>query len=101
MKKSNKVKLPRYRDYRSKALKDSSFKKAFLDPDEDVFIQIAHSILTLRRAAGMTQGELARKIGTSQQAIARIESLDYKGHTLSTLSKLADAFKKRVSIQFV
>lgn len=101
MKKSNKTKLPRYRDYRRKALKDSAFKKAFQEPDEDVFIHIAHSILTLRKAAGITQGELARRIGTSQQAIARIESLDYKGHTLSTLSKLADAFKKRVSVQFV
>lgn len=101
MKKSNKVKLPRYRDYRNKALKDLGFKRVFSEPDEDVFIQIAHSILTLRKAAGMTQGELAKKVGTSQQAIARIESLDYRGHSLSTLSKLADAFKKRVSIQFV
>jgi DNA-binding XRE family transcriptional regulator len=101
VKKSTKAKLPRYRDYRKKALADAAFKKAFQEPDEDVFIQIAHTILTLRRAAGMTQGELAKKIGTSQQAIARIESLDYKGHSLTTLSKLADAFKKHVSIQFV
>jgi len=101
VKKSNKVSLPRYRDYRNKALKDPVFKKAFQEPDEDVFIQIAHSILTLRREAGMTQAELARKVGTSQQAIARIESLDYRGHSLATLSKLADAFKKRVTVQFV
>lgn len=101
MKKTNRAKLPSYKDYRRKALKDANFKKAFLEPDDDVFIHIAHSILTLRRSAKMTQGELAKRIGTSQQAIARIESLDYKGHSLTTLSKLAEAFNKRVTIQFV
>ena len=40
-------------------------------------------------------------MGTSQQAISRIESGKYEGFTLKTLEKIAEATGMRVKIEFV
>ena len=39
----------------------------------------------------MSQRELARRMGTSQQAVARLERGDYNGCTVRTLERVADA----------
>jgi ribosome-binding protein aMBF1 (putative translation factor) len=44
-----------------------------------------------REEAGLTQQELADKIGTQPSAISRIEDADYDGHSMDTLQKVADA----------
>lgn len=45
--------------------------------------------------------ELAELMGTSQQAISRIESGNYEGFTLKTLEKIAEATGTQVRIEFV
>jgi len=40
-------------------------------------------------------------MGTSQQAILRIESGEYEGFTLKTLEKVAEATGMKVKIDFV
>ena len=55
-------------------------------------------IYAARTAAGLTQKELARRIGTSQSVIARLEDADYKGHSLSMLRRIADALDLAVDI---
>ncbi|HBW19619.1 MAG: helix-turn-helix domain-containing protein [Streptosporangiaceae bacterium] len=47
--------------------------------------QLAELVYTLRTRAGLTQTELARRMGTTQSSIARIES----GGSLPTLDMLA------------
>jgi ribosome-binding protein aMBF1 (putative translation factor) len=47
--------------------------------------QLAELIYTLRTRAGLTQTELARRMGTTQSSIARIEG----GGSLPTLDMLA------------
>ena len=47
--------------------------------------QLAALVYTLRTRAGLTQTELARRMGTTQSSIARIES----GGSLPTLDMLA------------
>lgn len=91
----------RYRKWREKALQDKAVRKAYDRADDDPFIDVAHQLLMLRNKAGWTQTRLAEAIGTSQQAVARLESLDYRGHSLSTLEKIAEAFHKRLRVQFV
>ncbi|OGR60640.1 MAG: hypothetical protein A2X36_04875 [Elusimicrobia bacterium GWA2_69_24] len=91
----------RYRKWREQALKDGDVRKAYEDVDDDPFIEVAHQMLRLRKKAGWTQKQLALAIGTSQQAIARLESLDYRGHSLTTLEKIAEAFHKKLRVQFV
>jgi len=90
-----------YKKWREKALRDQDVRKAYEAADEDPFIEVAHQLLQLRKKAGWTQKQTAKIIGTSQQAIARLESLDYRGHSLSTLEKIAAAFHKKLHIEFV
>jgi transcriptional regulator with XRE-family HTH domain len=52
-------------------------------------------------AAGLTQQQLAERIGTTPSVISRLESADYRGHSLSMLRRIADALGKRVELRFV
>ena len=52
-----------------------------------------------RQAQGLTQKDLARKIGSSQSAIARIEDADYTAFKLSTIQRIAAALSRRVEIR--
>lgn len=62
---------------------------------------VARQILALRREAGLTQRELAARIGTKHSVISRLESDDYEGHSLSMLRRIAAALGQRVEIRFV
>lgn len=55
----------------------------------------------LRQEEGLTQAELAEKIGTTASVISRIEDADYDGHSVETLRRIAKALKRRLDIRFV
>ncbi|MHC4607963.1 MAG: helix-turn-helix transcriptional regulator, partial [Planctomycetota bacterium] len=59
-----------------------------------------YRIHQLRKKLGLTQAELARKMRTKQQAIARLERGDYEGFTLRTLQRIAEATKTELVIDF-
>ena len=61
---------------------------------------MAHQIVLLRENLGISQAELARRMGTKQQTISRLESGDYEGFTLKTLMKIAEATKTQVVVTF-
>ena len=96
-----KMKLTTYEDYMRRALKSPSFRKALAEPDEDPFLEVAYRLIALREKLGLTQAQLADKIGISQQGLARLESMNYKGHTLQSLNKIARACGKKLRINFV
>jgi ribosome-binding protein aMBF1 (putative translation factor) len=62
---------------------------------------VARRIVQLRTAAGFSQRELARLVGTTPSVICRLEDADYKGHSLTMLRRIATALKQRVEIRFV
>ncbi len=64
-------------------------------------LRAALAIYEARTAAEISQAELARRVGTTQSAIARLESADYKGHTLRMLDRIAAALGQRVELTFV
>ena len=43
----------------------------------------------MREGAGLTQTELAKKVGTTQSVIARLEDSEYTGHSLTMLARVA------------
>ena len=43
----------------------------------------------MRDSAGWTQTELAKRVGTTQSVIARLESAEYTGHSLVKLERIA------------
>jgi DNA-binding XRE family transcriptional regulator len=72
-----------------KQLSKKEFRKEY-DLLEEEFL-IAKEVIRLRLEANLTQKELAKKIGTSQPAIARLESGAYKNLSLSFLNKVGKA----------
>ncbi len=62
--------------------------------------RVAQLIYDARTAAGLTQAQLAKLIGTSQPAIARLEDADYEGHSLSMLQRIAAALHRPLQISF-
>jgi DNA-binding XRE family transcriptional regulator len=80
-------------------MKDPEFKKHY--QEEKQSLMLAMKIAELRNQKGLSQQELAKLMGTSQQAISRIESGEYEGFTLKTLEKIAEATGMRVKIEFV
>ncbi len=63
--------------------------------------EIARQIRDLRTAAGLTQTQLAKLIGTTASAICRLEDADYEGHSLAMLRRIGGALNRRVEIRFV
>ncbi|MBW6487023.1 MAG: helix-turn-helix transcriptional regulator [Syntrophobacterales bacterium] len=80
-------------------MEDPEFKKHY--QEERQALKLAMKIAELRDLKGLSQQELAKLMGTSQQAISRIESGEYEGFTLKTLEKIAEATGMRVKIEFV
>lgn len=63
--------------------------------------EIASQIFTLRAKAGISQRELAARVGTTASVICRLEDADYEGHSLSMLRRIAGALGKQVKIRFI
>jgi transcriptional regulator with XRE-family HTH domain len=68
---------------------------------EQANLDVAREIYELRIKAKLSQAELARKVGTTQSVISRLEDADYDGHSLAMLRRIAAALEKRVGIRFV
>jgi DNA-binding XRE family transcriptional regulator len=80
-------------------LKDPEFRAHY--QEERQALILAMKIAKLREKKGLSQQQMANLMGTSQQAISRIESGDYEGFTLKTLEKIAGATGTRVKIEFI
>jgi ribosome-binding protein aMBF1 (putative translation factor) len=63
--------------------------------------QLARRIFELRTRAGLSQRQLAERVGTSASAICRLEDADYEGHSLPVLKRIAEALGRRLEIRFV
>ncbi|MDR2892801.1 MAG: helix-turn-helix domain-containing protein [Deltaproteobacteria bacterium] len=81
-----------------KMLENPEFAAAWEEAREE--FAIAREIIRTRVAAGMSQKELAEKIGTTQSVIARLES---GAHTpsVSTLKRVAEATHAKLRIELV
>lgn len=83
--------------YLAEQLNDRAFAERFEKAGQawDVALRIA----ALRQEAGLSQKELARRVGTSQQQISRLESPSYEGHSLSMLRRVAEALHATVRVE--
>jgi transcriptional regulator with XRE-family HTH domain len=74
------------------------FSEGYADSFQDAYV--ATQIKVLREQNKWTQADLALKIGTTQTAISRIENVNYSAWNISTLKKLARAFRVRLKVSF-
>lgn len=72
-----------------RARKSTVYRKAFERTLHQ--IDLALLIREMREDAGLTQKELAKKIGTTQSVIARLEDAEYTGHSLTMIERIATA----------
>ncbi len=84
-----------FSSFKAEMLKDSKIKKEYdaLGPRFDVI----QAIISKRIKEGLTQAELAKRIGTHQSAIARLESGSFNP-TISYLQQIASAVGGRLRI---
>jgi ribosome-binding protein aMBF1 (putative translation factor) len=62
---------------------------------------VAQLIYEARNKAGLSQAELADRIGTKQSVISRLEDADYDGHSLTMLQRIAAGLGQCVEIRFM
>jgi ribosome-binding protein aMBF1 (putative translation factor) len=79
----------------NEAAKAASFEQELANAE------IAGRIHQLRTKAGLSQRQLAAKVGTTASVICRLEDADYTGHSLAMLRRIASALNSRVEIRFM
>jgi len=86
--------VPRFEDWESEKLQDAEFKAAAKE------LEPGYQIARLRILRGLTQTQLAEKVGTKQPSIARLEN-GSSLPSISFLTKLADALDARLEINLL
>ena len=87
-----------FRDYLKNEMKKPNFKKGY--EEEKKRLALGYRIFLARERAGMTQAELAKRIGTRQSNISRLEQGNYN-FTVEMLEKIAGALDAKLRIEFL
>ncbi|MDP3725410.1 MAG: helix-turn-helix transcriptional regulator [Nanoarchaeota archaeon] len=87
-----------FQKYLEQQLKNPEFRKHYEEFGKH--LEIAYEIQRLRKEQGVSQAVLARKIGTQQSNIARMEAGE-QNFTTETLRKIAKALDRDLKIEFV
>lgn len=89
-----------FKQFKARAMARPDVKKAYDEIAEE--FSFIDEVLKARAAAGLTQAELAARVGTTQSAIARLESGTPKhSPSIVTLQRYARAMGHRVEIKLV
>ncbi|BCV20364.1 helix-turn-helix transcriptional regulator [Moorella sp. Hama-1] len=86
----------KWKEFKNKLMKEPAFRQAYDDLEPEY--QLVKSIIEQRKLKGISQAELARKVGTRQSAIARLESGTYNP-SLRFLKKVARALDAKIEIK--
>ncbi len=78
-------------------VKNDPLRKASLRA-ERVNAEVASIVHQMRVEARMTQVQFAKAIGTTQSVISRLEDADYKGHSLTMLSRIASVMDRELTV---
>ena len=92
-----------YEQLKAAALQDPAVRTEF-ERIEQEEMPMLDTILNARREAGLTQAEVAARMGTQAPAVARLENALLTGKpspSLSTLRKYATALGKRLEVKLV
>jgi transcriptional regulator with XRE-family HTH domain len=85
--------------YLEEQLKRPEFREAYEELEEEY--ELAKQIIRFRVNRNLTQTQLAKLVGTSQPAIARLESGNHRNMTLGFLARVARALELRSEMRFL
>jgi len=89
--------LTTWSEYEKKLLESSSFRRAAKEVEHEYIV--AKALIELRKRKGLTQKELAEKIGTKQPVISRIETGVVKP-SIALLERIAQALGAQLEVRF-
>lgn len=89
------LKAPDLEDFLKEELVDKQSRRMFTEFTEQ--LKIAEKVSHLRRIKKMSQATLAKKVGTTQSNIARLESGN-ENFTIQTLSRVARALDVELKV---
>ncbi len=85
-------------EFLKERMRDPAFAEAFHEMEPE--FQAAREVIRLRLDQGLTQKELAERMGTQQASVSRLERAAYKPN-VGFLQRAAEALDARVEIRFV
>lgn len=94
----NTMKYITYEDALSDRMKDPKFKKAY--DALEVEFQIIHDVLKKRIEQDMSQKELAKRMGTDQATISRLESGNFNP-SIKFLKRVAKAVGGQLKVTII
>jgi len=97
---SRKPKSAALRELYDELIGEDPRKRAEYD-DTFVSLEAAQLVYDMRTAAGLSQRELAKRVGTTASVICRLEDADYHGHTLALLNRIASALGRQIELRAV
>lgn len=92
-----------FEEDKARMMADPALRRLYQEESakKELWLQLVEA----RQAAGLTQAELAERLGVSQAQVARIEKRGYDSYTLNTLRRylkaLGSGFQLRVSVEAV
>jgi ribosome-binding protein aMBF1 (putative translation factor) len=89
--------MARISDMHRKWMNEPKYRKAYEALEDEFFL--ASVVMDVRNRAGLTQEELARRMGTTRLVVARLESGRWHP-SMRTLQRLAEATGSRLLIRF-
>ncbi len=92
-----------YDEMRAKMLENPAVRAEYERIERDE-MPMLDTILAARKEAGLTQAQVAERMGTKATAVARLESALLSGKhspSISTLQKYAKALGKRLDVRLV
>jgi DNA-binding XRE family transcriptional regulator len=86
-----------YQEWRDKLRADPEYQEIYAEEaaKSDLWLQLVEA----RQAAGLTQKQVADRMGVSQAQVARIEKRGYDAYTFRTLRRYVEALGHDFSLQ--
>ncbi len=90
--------MTRLKDLKKRLMEDPEFREEYARADDE--FRLIEALIRARIAAKLTQAELARRLGTTQSAIARLEGGGVSP-SFTTLRRYAEATGTRLTVGLV
>ena len=90
--------MTNYKDFLNEQLQNENFKKEYDALDAE--FSIIQAMLDARKAAGLTQKDLAARTGIAQADISKLEN-GTRNPSLNLLKRLADGMDMVLKIEFI